>query len=750
MSIQAGGSSDQLPISDEIRKLGIACIEVIRSDVCLTPYPATFKGSNTSSRIICRLIKGKVSETVAQICRKLRSRGVDSDIVESLDIYLTNVFVEYFDKKYTEQKRDAYVEQTQKDAILDEIDRARNGNGADVQLSLEEWQHTLVDKFHILRQTVKENMPEIWEGLVCVLSVLKILNVKGCSLPLIGILLAPPSSYKTVVISLLRVWYCAIYRDSFTPAAFVTNTMSQDSEEDLTKLDLLPQIKNHLFLTPELNTIFTAREEVVSQLLGIISRVADGEGLMTHTGAHGARGYEGPLMFTWIGAGIDIPPNVYKLLGNIGAKMYFFRLPYKEEPEDELLAELNEDFDVRKGRIKSALFDYLNYFDICPIMEIPIGISPPIPKIEWDKSKDDKEARRIIVRLAILLSRLRCPVITWATSAEDSAGGSGNDDMGDDDIEEQRSRGELNYSVSLPENPSRASRILNNLANGHALLSGRNYVTLDDVPVVIKTALSTGPIDRVKVLSLLLAHRGKLTTPLIVRSLNVSKSTARRTMTEFKAIGIVDMAQVKLNDNNYHTQYRKVTQITLIDGFGWLLDEKFERLREGFEPQDYSGYVKGSSKDRADRQEEPPPSDQKQKKNSTDHGSQLVYEAVSITASPEKQMAFWEIYNALEAAQTSNPDIKMEVDRYTVSGQDLRGQLIASGKFFASEATEIIEYMVNVTKQLEMVMVDTYRRAGPKWNATSEYSYSAMSELRFRNSHHILYLFPSRNQVSLL
>ena len=82
-----------------------------------------------------------------------------------------------------------------------------------------------------------------------------------------------------------------MYRDNFTPAAFVTNSMSVNSEEELARLDL-SEMTNHLFLTPELNTIFTTREEVVSQLLGIISRIADGEGLMTHTGAHGARGYE--------------------------------------------------------------------------------------------------------------------------------------------------------------------------------------------------------------------------------------------------------------------------------------------------------------------------------------------------------------------------------------------------------------------------------------------------------------------------
>jgi hypothetical protein len=728
----SSGSSFELPVNDEIVKLGIASIDIVRNDIYLTPDPTTFKGNNKASRIISRLIKGEVSKTVALICRKLRTREVDSDTVEALEIHLTNYLADYYDKIYADQKCDADNEQREKDAILNEINQARNGNGkrssgpnnngAEVGLTFEKWQQTLVDKFHIMRQTVKQNMPEIWEGLEFVLSVLRILNIAKCTLPLIGVLLAPPSSFKTVIISLVRGWYCVLYRDNFTPAAFVTNSMSVNSEEELARLDLLPQMTNHLFLTPELNTIFTAREEVVSQLLGIISRIADGEGLMTHTGAHGARGYEGPLMFTWIGAAIDIPFKIYKLLGNIGAKMYFFRLSYEEVTTDKLLADLDEDFDAKKTKIKVALFDYLKWFDICPTMEIPKGINPPIPKMEWDKTKDSAEARRMVASLAILLSHLRCPVATWSNISSTSNDNNVNSDKdekgagaGSSASEGSSSSTELNYSVSLPENPKRANRILNNLANGHALLTGRNYVTLDDIPVVIKTALSTGPIDRVKLLSLLIAHKGKLTTPLIVQSLNTSKYVARKTMTEFKAIGLIDMEFLKLDDNCQSTQYnnRTVAQITLKEKFRWLLD-KFERLREGFEPQDYSGYVdsnsSGGSRDRGGEREGRDPTPRQTQQNDS-QGSQRVEEAVNvITTTAEKQSAFWKIYGALESEQASNPDATMEVDKYTVSGQELKNRLVASGQFFVDQATAIIEHMVKATKQLEKVSFDTYRK----------------------------------------
>ena len=123
----------------------------------------------------------------------------------------------------------------------------------------------------------------------------------------------------------------------------------------------------------------------------------------------------------------------------------------------------------------------------------------------------------VYAELAVLLSHLRCDVQTW------------------------REGSDIGYSPSLPEHPQRAAEILFNLAKGHALLYGRNFVTMEDIPIVVKTVLSTAQIDRVKIFSLLLANKGRsLSTSRITQSLNISPQTARRKMTEFKAIGLVD------------------------------------------------------------------------------------------------------------------------------------------------------------------------------------------------------------------
>ena len=48
-------------------------------------------------------------------------------------------------------------------------------------------------------------------------------------------------------------------------------------------------------------------------------------------------------------------------------------------------------------------------------------------------------------------------------------------------------------------------------------------MTMQDIPIVVKTVISTAQIDRVKVFSLLLANKGSpLSTSWMIKSLNIS------------------------------------------------------------------------------------------------------------------------------------------------------------------------------------------------------------------------------------
>jgi hypothetical protein len=419
---------------------------------------------------------------------------------------------------------------------------------------------------------------------------------------IIAIILGRPAGGKTQVISLLRKWIYAYYTDSFSAKSWITHTTSVKNKDELEAIDMLPSIKNKIFCTPEWEPIFTLREEDLRAILGIITRIADGQGLATNSGVYGRRAYEGIHMFSWIGAAVDVPYLVYKVLGTLGQKLYFFRLPFEESSSYNITQDLGTDFTTKFDAIQSALFDYLKWFEIGPdlkhddrdgILEVEdvtaekdLRYKPGVPgnqfkmmrkkkfnlehgktkdtrllKIEWDRDRDDSKAKQCIAELAVLLSHLRCDVKTWKEG----------DDIG--------------YAPSLPEHPKRAAEIMFNLAKGHALLYGRNFVTMQDVPIVIKTVLSTAEIERVKVFSLLRANKegAWLSTSKITQSLSISPQTARRKMTEFVAIHLVD---------DEYTGANHERSIKLRPEFKWFLSEEFNQLNGGFEPADYHDYLK--------------------------------------------------------------------------------------------------------------------------------------------------------------
>ena len=145
------------------------------------------------------------------------------------------------------------------------------------------------------------------------LAVKKILNIQDITLPFMGIVFAVPSSLKTAFFKFLRKLWYSYYTDKFTARSFVSHSANV-AKEKMAEIDMLPQIKDKILLTPELSALFTGKDDDVREQFGMITRLLDGEGLETNSGVHGKRGYYGKYMFTWLGAAVDIPYSVYKFL----------------------------------------------------------------------------------------------------------------------------------------------------------------------------------------------------------------------------------------------------------------------------------------------------------------------------------------------------------------------------------------------------------------------------------------------------
>jgi hypothetical protein len=439
------------------------------------------------------------------------------------------------------------------------------------KISFEEWQTVLTEKYQNLYNLVNELIPELWAPLEFAISIQKILNIKNCTLPFAGILLGAPSSMKTVIVELFRKWKNSYYTDNFTARTFVSH-YAGIKEEQLKKIDMLPKIKDKFFLCSELSPTFMKKEDELNEIISILTRVLDGQGLVTDTGSCGQRGYEGEHMFTWLGAAVDIPYRAHKLMGSIGPKLYFFRLPKKNKNEEDLLDAMDKDDFIQKlNSIRRLLLEYLEWFDRCPVSEDAtekVITVNNLVKIQWDSDKDDEYARRIIVKIGLLLSHLRAVVPTWETH-----GSQGLD---------------YAYATARIEDPQRAITQLRNLARGHALSQGRTWITIEDLPLPLKVVLSTASIDRTNIFRLLIANDATLTTKIITESLNTTPPTARRIMAELKAVELVF-----LDDIETETEEKR---ITLKEDFKWFLTEEFKELCEGFKPSDNSEFVEAYCK----------------------------------------------------------------------------------------------------------------------------------------------------------
>ncbi|MDQ3969650.1 MAG: hypothetical protein M3275_14800, partial [Thermoproteota archaeon] len=427
-----------------------------------------------------------------------------------------------------------------------------------VDIIPEQWLKELMTKHQTLQNVIQNSVQPLSQlklPLEFALSVKNILNIGDCTLPFAGILLGVPSSLKTVTVELFRPYWHAKYSDDFSPKAFVSH-YSGLPEEDLQKIDLLPKIRYKLFLTPELAPLFTANEDDIKKAFGNLTRILDGKGFQSDSGTQGGRGYYGDYMFTWIGAVVDVSARVHRMMGNLGPKMYFLRLSKAYQKEKDLSEQLqNPKFIEDIARIQKAFFDYLKWFEACPMMNVG---KEGIPRIVWDSSKNDKKALKYIARLAMLIGPLRGVVDVWDT--------------------EKTQGSDYGFTIPIVEEPWRANQQLYNLARGHALIEGRNYVTMADIPLLVKVVLSTAPIARVAVFEMLLASQGgTLRTSDMKAGLGISHPTVYKTMAELELLGLVDSEKEGDFDNSAKT-------ITLKKQFRWCLGTRFRQLCEGFSP----------------------------------------------------------------------------------------------------------------------------------------------------------------------
>lgn len=365
--------------------------------------------------------------------------------------------------------------------------------------------------------------------------------ISDINLPFFLILIGPPSSYKTTILTIVGVLPDCYTSDSFTAKSFVSH-VANVKEEELKKIDLLPRIRNKTLITPELGPLFSAKDDKLQEIIGILTKILDGKGYRSESGARGGRGYSGDYYFTWLGATVKVPRRLWKLIGDLGPKMYFLGILLEDisdlEKQQKILHNLEgQSYNSKLDETKQQA---LRFWE-------ELVAHHGQNKILWDKTKDDPATKERIVSLAILLSKLRTRLSFERTSEG------------------------IEYEPPTVEDPSRASASLMNLAKGHAVLDRRNYLTKDDLGVAIRVALSSAYRERIELLKLLLENDGEINTAQVIDKLRVSRQTALNTMRELEHIGIVDAIRQPGN-----TKF--IAAIKLQEHFAWLLDEELKQF----------------------------------------------------------------------------------------------------------------------------------------------------------------------------
>jgi hypothetical protein len=366
-----------------------------------------------------------------------------------------------------------------------------------------------------VRQFVGATFPNLWLPTEALLATTLAMVPDDVVNPPTCIFTGSPSSQKTTILDFIMGIEDVTYRsDKFTPRAFVSHAANV-ARDRLGEIDLLPRIRHKVLATPELAPTFRQREDALSESFAILTAVLDGHGYISDSGTQGRRGYTGDYLFSWVGATTPLPPDVWRVMAQLGSRLLFYAMPDREVTDDEL---------------DEALMgtSYRNRVDACQLivgdfLRDRLQHYGGVRGIQWDCAQDSKPVIDALKHLARLLARLRSFVPRENLALKDCI------------IEDPH------YQPPDTEQPYRALACLYNLARGRALLYNRTKLSQTDLLLVTHTALSSIPHDRSKLIRALIGNGGTLTTRQAARAMAVSLPTARARMLDMNLLGIGTM-----------------------------------------------------------------------------------------------------------------------------------------------------------------------------------------------------------------
>ena len=317
------------------------------------------------------------------------------------------------------------------------------------------------------REVIQTRFPDFLPAAEASVSVIAQLLLPDVHNPFALILLDEPSSGKTITINFFKgLKDTTEYCDDFTPASFVSHIAGR-SQEQLEKIDLLPRVKGKMLMVPEMGTFLSESEDELRKRMGMMTRILDGEGYESNSGVYGKRGYSGDYLFMMLGASTPFPLRVWKCMSQFGHRLFFFNMNIANVSAETLISQIGNgaNFKAKEKMCRVATEDFVK-----SLWRKYKG------NLKWDVKKDDMEVLELIANIAIFLARFRGEIIVY----------------------QERDESGVSISHTKPqiEKPMRINQCFYNLARGHALACGRNFVNKDDMPLLFRVAFSSAPTPR--------------------------------------------------------------------------------------------------------------------------------------------------------------------------------------------------------------------------------------------------------------
>lgn len=289
-----------------------------------------------------------------------------------------------------------------------------------------------------------------------------------------------------------------MYRsDKFSVASFISHSTAAKSEEELKKIDLLPKLVNKTLLTSELAEMFKGNKNDLLPRFNILTRVLDGQGLTTDTGAWGSRGETGEAIFQWLGCTTPLETPVVAAMASLGPRLVFYYVDRQEPTAQDLV----DGFKSEEAEGSEST----PYDRVClKVRELVCAIYQTYGRRSGHKETgvdrhsisvtNNEEITLKLMKWADIAAKLRMTIFEAKADP---------DNLTDEDPAERLSGKRKEFS-------NRIAQVFRQFSIGSAIAHGRTYLTDYEIKQIAHIALSTGMPGRTAVFEQAMRHGGQI------------------------------------------------------------------------------------------------------------------------------------------------------------------------------------------------------------------------------------------------